>query len=279
MSGPDPPDARRAAPPSPAAWRRLEPLVDAALDAAPERRAAVIAGLSGGDAARRTELERLVAECEEAYPLLERSAADRFAAVFAVAAPAVPESLAGRYRILREVGRGGMAIVYVARDLRHGRDVAIKIVRPELAAALGQARFLREIEIAAGLHHPHIVPLYDSGEVPAAAADPERGAGGGSILYYVMPYEAGHSLRERLARDGPLPVGDAALVLHDVCDALAHAHQRGIVHCDIKPENVLLSGRHAMITDFGVARAVREATSGPGGRVSSPPSPDWRCSR
>src|SRR3990170_4075399 len=141
-----------------------------------------------------------------------------------------------------------MATVYLAHDLKHGRDVAVKVVHPALASALGPERFLREIEIAAQLHHPHIVPLYDSGDA-------------GGSLYYVMPYEAGLSLRQRLARDGPLPLEDAVLVLRDVCDALAHAHERGIIHRDIKPDNVLLSGGHAMVTDFGVAKAATDATA------------------
>jgi serine/threonine-protein kinase len=156
-----------------------------------------------------------------------------------------------------------MAIVYLARDLKHGRDVAVKIVRPELAAALGRSRFLREIEIAAQLRHPHIVPVYDSGEVGPEAAEPGASDDEPSVLYYVMPYETGRSLRERLTHDGPLAVPDAVIILHDVCEALAHAHQHGIVHLDIKPENVLLSGKHALITDFGVARAVSEATADP----------------
>src|SRR5205085_543116 len=206
---------------------------------------------------------RLVAECEQPYPLLDRPAGDRFASVFGDETTPMPESLADRYQIVREVGRGGMAIVYLARDLKHGRDVAVKVVRPELAASLGRARFLHEIEIAARLRHPHIVPLYDSGEVPAERPDTEQTEAGTSILYYVMPYEAGHSLRERLARGGPLPVADAILILHEVCEALGHAHQHGIVHRDIKPENVMLAGRHALVTDFGVARAVSEATTEP----------------
>ena len=247
-------------PPSPNDWRSLEPLVDALLDAAPDRRAALLAELSGGDAARHDELASLVAECERPYPLIETPVADRFDAVFGDEAPPVPESLATRYRIFGEVGRGGMAIVYVARDLKHGRDVAVKVVRPELAAALGRVRFLREIEIAARLRHPHIVPLYDSGEVPAGG---EQAGTEPSLLYYVMPFEAGLSLRERLTRDGPVPIQDVVLILEDVCEALAYAHQHGIVHRDIKPDNILLSGRHAMVTDFGVARAVTEASTEP----------------
>lgn len=257
MSGPGPPrrpGARLPPPPPPDEWRRLEPLVDAVLDAPHDRRAALAAELSGGDAALRAELERLVAECERAYPLLERPAAERFADVLDEAMPPLPESIAGRYRVLREIGRGGMAVVHLARDLKHGRDVAVKIVRPELAANMGRVRFLHEIEIAARLRHPHIVPLYDSGEV-AIGDGP-----GASLLYYVMPYEAGHSLRERLECDGPLPVDDVVVILRDVCDALAHAHQHGIVHRDVKPDNVLLAGRHALVSDFGVARAVTAAT-------------------
>ncbi len=228
-------------------WRRLEPLIDAMLDAPPESRAAVAAQVSGGDANCRQELIRLAAKCESACPLLDRSAAECFTAVFADQPLLIPEPLADRYRILEEVGRGGMAIVYVARDVRHGRDVAVKVIRPELVATLGRARFLREIEIAARLRHPNIVPLYDSGEAPG-------------LLYYVMPYEAGQSVRARLMNGGPLPVEDAVAIVSDVCEALAHAHQHGIVHRDIKPDNILLSGRHALITDFGVARAVTEAT-------------------
>jgi Tol biopolymer transport system component/tRNA A-37 threonylcarbamoyl transferase component Bud32 len=157
------------------------------------------------------------------------------------------QALADRYRIERQLGAGGMATVYLAEDLRHRRQVAVKVLRPELAAALGPERFLREIEVAARLHHPHILPLYDSGEA-------------GGFLFYVMPYEPGQSLRERLVKEGELPIPDVVRLLHDIADALGYAHQQGLVHRDIKPENVLLSGRHAMVTDFGVAKAVGEAT-------------------
>jgi len=156
-------------------------------------------------------------------------------------------ALADRYRIEREVGAGGMATVYLAEDLRHGRQVALKVLRPELAATLGSERFFREIQVAARLQHPHILPLHDSGEA-------------GGFLYFVMPYVEGESLRERLARVGELPVHDAVKILVEVVDALAYAHGQGVVHRDIKPDNVMLSGRHALVTDFGVAKAVSEAT-------------------
>ncbi|HEY5063100.1 MAG TPA: protein kinase, partial [Gemmatimonadaceae bacterium] len=230
----------------PEQWSELASLVDRLLDTAPDERDALIEELSAGDPGRRSQLEALRAECEREPALLSIPAADRFAALFD-GEPHFPEPLAERYRLIRELARGGMATVYLARDAKHGRDVAVKVVHPAVAATLGVERFLREIEIAAQLHHPHIVPLYDSGEA-------------GGALYYVMPYEAESSLRERLARDGPLTPADVVLILRDVCDALAYAHARGIVHRDIKPDNVLLSGRHAMITDFGVARALSDAT-------------------
>jgi serine/threonine-protein kinase len=231
---------------TPANWTQLEPLVDAILDAPPEDRAALLDALSDGDGARRLELDRLVAECERAFPLLDRSAAERFAGMLDDGVQ-VPPSLAERYPVSRELGRGGMAVVYLARDVKHGRDVAVKIIRPELAAALGRERFLREIAIAAQLHHPNIVPLYDSGEA-------------GGLLYYVMPYEPEPSLRDRLRRGGPLSIDETVTLLRDICDALSYAHERGIVHRDIKPDNVLVTGRHAMVTDFGVARAMTDAT-------------------
>ena len=147
----------------------------------------------------------------------------------------------------REVGQGGMATVYLAEDLRHRRKVAVKVLRPELAASLGPERFLREIEIAAQLQHPHILPLLDSGD-------------NGGFLYYIMPYIEGESLRTRLTSKGGLTISEAARILREVADALAYAHSRGVVHRDIKPDNILLSGRHALVTDFGVAKAVSEAT-------------------
>ena len=156
-------------------------------------------------------------------------------------------ALEGRYSIERELGEGGMATVYLAEDVRHHRKVALKVLRPDLAATLGPERFLREIEIAAGLTHPHIVPLHDSGEADG-------------FLFYVLPYIEGESLRDRLVREGELPITEAIRILRDVVDGLAHAHDHGVVHRDIKPDNVMLSGRHALVTDFGVAKAVSEAT-------------------
>jgi Tol biopolymer transport system component len=238
-------------------WSRLASLVDTLLDTAPEHRAALIEALSAGDAGRRLELEQLLAECAQEPALFSRPAAERFAALFDDDAPRFPEALAERYRLEKELGRGGMATVYLARDLKHARDVAVKVVHPAVAEALGADRFLREIEIVAQLHHPHIVPLYDSGNA-------------GGALYYVMPYKDEPSLRQRLDRDGPLSVADAVAVLRDVCDGLAFAHARGIVHRDIKPDNVLLAGRHAMLTDFGVAEAVTEA--GVGGMTFGTPT-------
>ncbi len=156
-------------------------------------------------------------------------------------------ALADRYRLSRELGAGGMATVYLAEDLKHDRQVAIKVLRPDLAATLGPERFLREVKIAAALQHPHVLPLYDSGQADG-------------FLYYVMPYVEGTSLRLKLVREGELPVADAVRILRDLADAMAYAHRHGVVHRDIKPENVMLSDRHALVTDFGVAKAVSEAT-------------------
>ena len=155
-------------------------------------------------------------------------------------------ALGAHYAITREVGAGGMATVYLARDLKHDRQVALKVLRPELAAALGHDRFPREIRIVAKFQHPHILSLYDSGETQG-------------FLYYVMPFVEGESLAERLAREKQLPIADVTRILREVADALAYAHARGVVHRDIKPGNVLLSGRHAVVTDFGVAKAVEAA--------------------
>jgi serine/threonine-protein kinase len=158
----------------------------------------------------------------------------------------VTSALAGRYRIERELGHGGMATVYLARDLRHERDVAIKVLHPELGAALGGDRFLSEIRTTARLQHPHILPLLDSGDADA-------------LLYYVMPLATGETLRDRLTREKQLPIDDALRIAREVADALGHAHGQGIIHRDIKPENILLQGGHALVADFGIALAVAQA--------------------
>ncbi len=156
------------------------------------------------------------------------------------------QSLQDRYTIQRQLGAGGMATVWLAEDLKHHRRVAIKVLRPELAASLGSERFLREIETTASLRHPHILPLYDSGEA-------------GGFLFYVMPLVEGESLRDRLAREKQLPIDDALRIAREVADALSYAHARGVIHRDIKPENILLESGHAVVADFGIARAVRAA--------------------
>jgi eukaryotic-like serine/threonine-protein kinase len=154
--------------------------------------------------------------------------------------------LSDRYRIEREVGRGGMARVFLAEDLKHARRVAIKVLHPELGAVLGADRFLTEIRTTAQLHHPNILPLFDSGEA-------------GGLVFYVMPYVEGESLRDRLTREGQLGVSDAIRVASEVADALDHAHKHGVIHRDVKPENILLQDGHALVADFGIAIAVRHA--------------------
>jgi serine/threonine-protein kinase len=155
-------------------------------------------------------------------------------------------ALADRYTIEGELGAGGMATVYLAEDVKHKRKVAVKVLRPELAAALGPERFLREIEIAAGLTHPHILTLIDSGEADG-------------FLYYVMPYIEGETLRDRMDREGQLPLDDALQITREVAAALSYAHSHDVIHRDIKPENVLLSAGEAVVADFGIARAITAA--------------------
>jgi serine/threonine protein kinase/tetratricopeptide (TPR) repeat protein len=170
-------------------------------------------------------------------------------------------ALADRYSLDRELGSGGMATVYLADDLKHRRKVAVKVIRPELAAALGGDRFLREIEVAARLSHPHIVALFDSGDADG-------------VLYYVMPYVRGESVRQKLDREGQLPVEEAVRIARQVASALAHAHSQGLVHRDVKPENILLHEGEAVVTDFGIATglgaAAGERLTGTGIVVGTP---------
>ena len=155
-------------------------------------------------------------------------------------------ALADRYTVTRELGQGGMATVYLVHDRKHDRDVAIKVLKPELGAVLGGERFLSEIRTTARLQHPHILPLLDSGEADG-------------LLYYLMPLVTGETLRARLEREKQLPIDDVVLIAREVADALGYAHSLGVIHRDIKPENILLQNGHALVADFGIALAVQSA--------------------
>ena len=157
-------------------------------------------------------------------------------------------ALADRYKIERHLGEGGMATVYLAEDLKHERKVAVKVLRPELAAVLGAERFVQEIKTTANLQHPHILPLFDSGE-----AD--------SFLYYVMPFIDGETLRDKLNRETQLGIEEAVSITTDVADALHYAHGEGVIHRDIKPENILIHKGRPMVADFGIALAAGEKCS------------------
>ena len=153
------------------------------------------------------------------------------------------DALASSYRLDRELGRGGMATVFLAHDVRHNRRVALKVLHPELGSSIGPDRFLREIQLAAQLNHPHIVPLFDSGNADG-------------YLYYVMPVVDGETLRDRLLRDGQIPLDEAVNLIRGIASALDYAHRQNIVHRDIKPENVMLQDGEAVVMDFGIGKAV-----------------------
>jgi len=230
-------------------WVEVERLLDQALDLAPEERPAFLARACDGDRWLQAEVERLLRAAAGADGFLEEPAPAYATPLLArlVERPAMaPGDRLGGYQVLRELGHGGMATVYLAHDRKHDRQVAIKVLAPELALAVRTQRFLREIRIAAKLNHPHILPLLDSGEAAGR-------------LYYVMPYVDGESLRDRLEREHRLPVADALQLAREVADALSYAHNHGVVHRDIKPGNILLSGGHAVVADFGIARALAAA--------------------
>ncbi|HEY0242039.1 MAG TPA: protein kinase [Gemmatimonadaceae bacterium] len=230
-------------------WARLDPLIDAALELPPEQRSAYVDRACTDDPSLRADLERLLSEAGRGDSLIDSAAAERFTLRLDEGTGALPGVLGDRFDVEREIGRGGMATVFLARDRKHDRPVAVKVLRPDIAAGIGVDRFLREIRTAASLQHPHIVPLHDSGEAEG-------------FLYYVMPYLRGDSLRERLEREPQLPLEDALRITRDVAGALDHAHANGIVHRDIKPENIFLSGGHALVMDFGIARAVSASVGG-----------------
>ena len=234
-------------------WTVIEPLLDAALELEPTTRPRFLDGACRGDTKLRTELAELLAACELGDSILSEPAAITYAPLLNDGVSATPTLIGGRYRIVREIGRGGMATVYLAEDPKHGRQVALKALHSEVAQIIGRERFAREIEIAAGLSHPHILPLHDSGEVtPEDGEEP-------SILYFTTPFAAGESLRDRLLRQPRLTTDDVVRLGREIALALDYAHRRGVVHLDIKPGNILLHEGHAVIADFGIARAMSSA--------------------
>lgn len=257
------------APPEQERWGRVRQVVEAALELSGDARTRYLDGECGRDDAFWADVAAQIAACEQleeddhflgepAVALIASVISDhgsldgtRLATAEEVVRTRDMEErlrrgLAGRYDVEHEIGRGGTATVFLARDLAHARAVAIKVVDPPPGSFLSTERFLREIRLTAGLTHPHILPLHDSGTCEG-------------LLYYVMPFVEGESLREHLSANGPLPVATAVRVLRDVASALAYAHREGIVHRDIKPANILLVDGHAVVADFGIARAVHRA--------------------
>ena len=242
-----------AAFPSSARWSVLEPLLDRALALSQDERVAYLDDACGADVILRAEVDRLLAawdriQLDTSY--LEQPAAVRFASLWdeRVDEARFQQAITERFRLDGELGRGGMAIVYRAHDRRDERIVALKVLRTTTSAG-GAARFRREITLAARLRHPHIVPLLVSGEC-------------NDRLWYTMPLVVGESLGDRLHREGRLPVLEAVRMLREICEALAYAHGEGVVHRDLKPDNVLLADGHAVIADFGVAKALSSAAHG-----------------
>ncbi|HTG84156.1 MAG TPA: protein kinase [Gemmatimonadales bacterium] len=235
--------------PTPERWAEIERLLDGALELASEERAEWLGRMCAEDPGLRAEVERLLEACDAAGPFLEEPAPVAAAALVTrvdVGDVLEPGDRVGSYEIVRELGRGGMAVVYLAHDLKHDRSVALKTLHPEIAAGLGPERFLREIRLTARLQHPHILSVFDSGAIDGRP-------------WYTMPYVRGESLRDRLQREVRLPVETAVEITRQVALALEYAHREGTVHRDIKPENVLMSDGQALVADFGIARAIGAA--------------------
>src|SRR4051812_40905176 len=230
-------------------WALVEPLLDEALELEPARRSAFLDARCAGDPLLRADVAALLASCERSEDMLMTPATVVYAPMLADAVRNVPSLLGGRYRIVREIGRGGMGTVYLANDSKHGRQVAVKTLDAGVARIIGRARFAREIEIAASLSHPHILPLHDSGEERSSTDDEP-------ILYFVSPFAGGETLRDRMEREPRLTPREIVRLGREIALALDYAHRRGIVHLDIKPENILLQEGHAVIADFGIARAM-----------------------
>jgi serine/threonine-protein kinase len=230
-------------------WRQVEELFDSAVSRSPEDRAAFLDQVCGEDAELRREVESLLEADSKASGFLEpdgRSSPPHQPDLL----PRLQAALGGRYVLDRELGGGGMSRVFVAEETTLGRRVVVKVLAPSLAAELDTGRFQREIRIAAGLQHPHIAPVHAAGE-------------GGGLLYYTMPFVEGESLKQRLEHAGALPLAEAVRLLGEIADALAYAHRRRIVHRDLKPGNILLGEGHAIIIDFGIAKALSAAAEGP----------------
>jgi serine/threonine-protein kinase len=226
-------------------WERIKEAFSAALERSPPARITFLDEACAGDTDLRREVEALLAAHDASDSFLKAPAGNIVPPSAPVHNPVADGQTIGVYCILRTLGRGGMATVYLARDLRHQRSVALKVLHPDLAYALGADRFLREIEVAANLSHPHILPLFDSGSV-------------NGLLYYTMPYVEGETLRDRLRQETYLPVEQVLQIALKVADALAYAHGQGVIHRDIKPENIMLTGGHALVADFGIARALAQ---------------------
>jgi len=235
-------------------WRVLEPLLDAALELDPAERSSYLRDACGRDLALRSEVMSLLAACEDSDGMLSRPAAIAYEPLLLNGTRELPRLLGGRYHVGREIGRGGMATVYLADDPKHSRQVAVKVLHADVARLIGRERFLREIEIAARLSHPHILPLHDSGEVRDSDADEP------DFLYSVSPYVTGESLRDRLQHEPRLSMDDILRLGREIALALDYAHRQGVVHLDVKPENILLQDGHAIIADFGIARAMQGAS-------------------